>query len=150
MWDYPRPPRLEKVDQRVVIEADGLVVADTTSAYRVLETASPPTFYLPPGDVRMDLLALSGNESICEWKGRAVYHDLLIDGSHRRDVAWSYPDPFPEFEAIMDYLGFYPGRVDRCRVGEWVVSPQPGGFYAGWVTPDIVGPFKGDPGTGGW
>lgn len=150
VWDYPRPPRLEPVAQPVTVEHRGKVIAATHDALRVVETASPPTYYIPRMHVRMEWLNASGRISFCEWKGHAVYWSLDMDGAVVEDVAWSYPMPTPSFAELRDCLAFYAGRVDHCRVGTHVVTPQPGGFYGGWVTPDIVGPFKGEPGTESW
>jgi uncharacterized protein (DUF427 family) len=150
VWDYPRPPRVEAVADRVRVEALGLVVGDTVRALRVLETASPPAFYVPREDVRLDLLVRSTRTSVCEWKGAATYWSLVVDGTTVRDVAWSYEAPNPGYEPIAGALAFYAGRVDAAWVGDERVTPQPGDFYGGWVTSRIVGPFKGDPGTFGW
>lgn len=150
VWDYPRPPRLERVTKRVTVAFAGVVVADTTNAVRVLETASPPTYYLPPADVRTDLLQPVAGRTMCEWKGLASYFDLRVDGTVSRRAAWLYADPVEAFAALRGYVAFYAGRVDRCTVGEATVEPQAGDFYGGWVTPEILGPFKGDPGTLGW
>jgi uncharacterized protein (DUF427 family) len=150
-WDYPRPPAVVPSTRRVVVEHRGIVVADSTRALRVLETAGAPTWYLPPEDVRMDLLAMSGGRTtVCEWKGTARYLDLILAGDVSPRVAWTYPDPRPGFEAIRGHLAFYASRVDRATVDGDRVRPQPGGFYGGWVTDDVVGPFKGEPGTEGW
>ena len=116
---------------------------------RVLETASPPVFYLPPDDVRTELLARERGRSMCEWKGPATYWSLKADGREVSHCAWSYERPFPEFTEIRGYLSFYPSKLE-CYVDGHRVEPQPGGFYGGWVTPEVVGPFKGEPGTGGW
>jgi uncharacterized protein (DUF427 family) len=152
VWNYPRPPRLERVTKRIRIISGGLTLADTTNAYRVLETSHPPTYYLPPEDIRMDLLKPSQGSSICEWKGAARYHAFRTNGI---EVAWSYPNPTRDFAPIKDHLGFYAARVvlqdgDGCFVGDEHVTPQPGEFYGGWITTDIVGPFKGEPGSWGW
>ncbi len=148
VWDYPRPPRLELDPRLVRVLYRGTVIAETRRAYRVLETASPPTFYLPPEDVKVPLVAATGS-SMCEWKGAASYWSVQLPDAQLQNVAWSYADPFPEFGAIRDYVSFYPARVE-CYVDDHRVKPQPGGFYGGWVTPEVVGPFKGEPGTGGW
>ncbi len=150
VWDYPRPPRLETVSKRIQIISAGLLLADTTRAYRVLETSHPPVYYLPPADIRMERLQSSGGSSFCEWKGAARYYAL-----NGTDVAWYYSDPSRGFEAIAGYLAFYAGRValqdgDGCFVDGERVTPQPGGFYGGWITADVVGPFKGIPGSMGW
>ena len=150
VWDYPRPPRLEPTPRLVEIRFNNEVVARTTGAYRVLETSHPPTFYIPPVDVVSQFLDRSSRASFCEWKGRARYHGLKVGDRRSPDVAWSYPDPAPAFALIRDYLAFYPSRVDQCTVDGEVVHSQPGDFYGGWITSEVIGPFKGDPGTMGW
>ena len=149
VWDYPRPPRICRDDRLVEVKVGDVVVASTTEATRVLETASPPTFYLPPSSIDFDLLERARGSSHCEWKGMAVYWDVVVAGDRLSSVAWSYPDPYPEFESLRDHVSFYPGRI-ACFVDSQRVRPQPGRFYGGWVTSEIVGPFKGEPGTGGW
>lgn len=150
VWDYPRPPRIEADDRQVVVRRNELVVARTRDALRVLETASPPAFYLPADDVRTDLLVAAPGRSRCEWKGEAHYWSLRPpDGEVVERVAWSYPEPFPGYEEIADHLSFYPGRIE-CRVGGERVEPQPGDFYGGWMTSEIAGPVKGEPGSGDW
>jgi uncharacterized protein (DUF427 family) len=150
VWDYPRPPRIEADARTVRVEWAGLVLAETDAAVRVLETASPPTFYIPPGDVRTELLEPSWKRTMCEWKGVAGYWDARHREHHAPLVAWSYAEPTPRFEEIRDYLAFFAGRVDACYVGRERVTPQPGGFYGGWITPEVLGPFKGEPGTLHW
>jgi uncharacterized protein (DUF427 family) len=150
VWDFPRPPRVEPVPHRVRVEFGGVVIADTTAALRVCETASPPCYYLPPGDVRTEYLESSPRSSFCEWKGIARYWTVRVADCTARDAAWSYPAPTEGFEAIRDHLAFYAGPMDGCWVGEHRVEPQPGRFYGGWITPELVGPFKGEPGTQGW
>jgi len=150
VWDYPRPPRVEPVSKRIRIFFGGVVIADTIAARRVLETSHPPVYYLPPGDVRRRYLSPSPGSSWCEWKGEARYFDLELNGRHARRVAWSYPYPAPGFVEIKDFFAFYAGPMDLCLVGDERASPQPGGFYGGWITPEITGPFKGSPGTQDW
>ncbi len=150
VWDYPRPPRLEPTTARLVVVHGGVVIADTTAGFRVLETSQPPAFYLPPDDVRLDLLDPTTTRTSCEWKGIATYWTVRGAGEPAIDAAWSYPDPTPAFTAIAGYLAFYPQRVDRCTVDGEVVAPNEGGFYGGWVTSSVVGPFKGGPGTAAW
>ena len=140
VWDYPRPPRLERDFRRIVVSHQGRILAQTSRSLRLLETAGPPTFYLPRADVQMDLLEPNASRSICEWKGLAVGFDLRAGP---RDVAWSYPCPFPEYEDLAGWLAFYPGRVE-CFVADERVRAQPGGYYGGWITQEIVGPFKGE------
>jgi uncharacterized protein (DUF427 family) len=138
------------VAERVRVEAAGITIADTTRAVRVLETASPPAYYIPAEDVRLDLLERSRTASTCEWKGAATYRTLRAGTHLVRDIAWAYEDPKAGYEAIRGHLAFYAGRVDAAWVGDERVTPQPGDYYGGWVTSRIVGPFKGDPGTFGW
>jgi uncharacterized protein (DUF427 family) len=150
VWDYPRPPRLEPSDRRIRVVAAGVAIADTRRALRILETSHPPTYYLPPNDVRVDLLRPSERSSFCEFKGCALYYDLLIDDELIENCAWTYPEPMPRYAALVDHLAFFAGLVDECWVDDERARPQPGGFYGGWITSDLDGPFKGDPGTSGW
>jgi uncharacterized protein (DUF427 family) len=150
VWDYPRPPRIEAVRDRIRVVVDGVVVADSRRAVRVLETSHPPTYYVPREDVRTDLLSPGHGRTVCEWKGVATYHALTIGDRHIDDVAWSYEEPSQGFAAIAGHLAFYPGRVDEAWVGDERVTAQAGGFYGGWITPWLRGPFKGEPGTLGW
>jgi uncharacterized protein (DUF427 family) len=149
VWDYPRPPRIHLDPRRVQVSSAGVTIADSRNTIRVLETASPPVFYLPMSDVRMEFLALSPTSTLCEWKGRAAYWSVNVGGRTIPDAAWGYPEPFGGFESMANYVSFYPGKLE-CHVDTERVGPQPGGFYGGWVTNEIVGPFKGEPGTGSW
>ena len=150
-WDYPRPPRVEPVPQRVWVVIDGETVADSVRALRVLETASPPVYYVPRADVAMGRLTRNHHSTTCEWKGRATYWTWQGPGGRRiDDVAWSYEAPAPGYEAIAGCLAFYASRVDEAWVGDERARPQAGGFYGGWITTWVVGPFKGEPGTSGW
>lgn len=150
VWDYPRPPRLEPTEELVEVEFGGRVIARTTRALRVLETSHPPTYYLPVEDVEPGVLRPASGTSVCEWKGRAVYFDVLAGDQVAERAAWSYPDPTTAFGALREHVALYPGRMDRCLVDGEVVRPQPGRFYGGWITTRIVGPFKGEPGTMLW
>lgn len=150
VWDYPRPAIAERIARHIRIEHRGVMVADTRAAVRTLETSHPPSYYLPPADIAPGLLRLSSRRSFCEWKGEAVYHDLVIDGERLRDVAWSYPDPSAAFRALRDHVAFYAGPLDRCTVDGALVTPQAGGFYGGWITADLTGPFKGVAGSQWW
>ncbi|MBK8259361.1 MAG: DUF427 domain-containing protein [Polyangiaceae bacterium] len=150
VWDYPRPPRVELVSKRLRVVFAGVTLVDSTRAVRVLETSHPPVYYFPPADVRMDLLIPNARTSFCEWKGVAEYRDVCVGDRVEAAAAWVYTNPTPGFEAIRGFPAFYPARMDACYVGEERARPQPGSFYAGWITNDIVGPFKGEPGTMGW
>lgn len=150
VWDYPRPPRVEPVSERVRVTVGGVAVADTTRALRVLETAGAPVYYVPREDVRTDLLRASTTRSHCEWKGVATYWSIELQDRRTVDAAWSYERPSPGFEAIAGHLAFYAAKVDEAWVGDERATPQPGGFYGGWLTSRIVGPVKGDPGSWGW
>jgi len=150
VWDYPRPPRVERVVKPVRVEYAGVTVAETVRALRVCETASPPAYYVPLEDVRHGVLEPSGRTSLCEWKGVAQYWSVRVDARVTANAAWSYPMPLKGFEPLKDYVAFFAGRVDACYVGDEQVRPQPGGFYGGWITTELVGPFKGEPGTEGW
>ena len=150
VWDYPRPPRVEPTDELVEVVLGGEVVARTTEALRVLETSHPPTYYLPRSEYADGVLQPTGGASFCEWKGHAAYFDLVAGGRKAERAGWTYPDPSPGFEVIRDHVAVMPGLVDECRVDGERVTPQTGGFYGGWITSRVRGPFKGDPGTTFW
>ncbi len=150
VWRYPRPPIAERSDRHIRIEHRGVVVAETRAAIRTLETSHPPSWYLPPDTIAPDLLRRSDRRSFCEWKGDATYWHLLVGDVLLRDVGWSYLDPAPPFAVLRDHIAFYAAPFDRCTVDGEPVIPQPGGFYGGWITSDVVGPFKGVPGSMGW
>jgi uncharacterized protein (DUF427 family) len=150
-WDYPRPPVAEPSARFVRIEHAGVVVAESRRTIRILETAGAPVWYMPPADVRTELLRpVRGHRSFCEWKGEATYFDLVVGEITSARAAWTYVNPMHGYEAIAGYLAFYASRVDAALVDGERARPQPGGFYGGWVTDDVVGPFKGEPGTEGW
>ncbi len=150
VWDYPRPPRIEDTSKNIRVIFNGVVVAETYRAKRVLETSHPPVYYIPPEDIKMEYLMRASRTSFCEWKGRAAYYTLSVGDKQAENAAWYYPDPTPGFEAIKGHLAFYPHLMDACYVDGERVQAQAGGFYGGWITNDIVGPFKGEPGTWGW
>lgn len=150
VWDYPRPPRREKTSKRLQVIFAGQTVADTRRAWRVLETSHPPVYYLPPEDINMDLLREAGGGSWCEWKGQATYYDVVVGERVAHQAAWTYRRPAAAFIGIKDHQAFYAWAMDACLVDGEEARPQPGRFYGGWITDDVVGPFKGEPGTSGW
>jgi len=145
VWDYPRPPRVERTRERVTVSLAGELIAESTDALRVVETSHPPAYYIPFADIAMAALTPSSATSWCEFKGRARYWDA----TGVRSVGWSYPQPSGGYEMLREHLAFYPGRV-QARVDDEPVISQPGDFYGGWITSRIRGPFKGGPGTSGW
>jgi uncharacterized protein (DUF427 family) len=150
VWDYPRPPRLEDFAGLIRIRFGGVLIVETRAAKRVLETSHPPTYYLPMQDIAVKYLKKAAGESFCEWKGMAQYFSLVVEDRTAPNVAWYYPTPSPEFAALKNHVAFYSAPMDECTVNGEDVTPQPGGFYGGWVTSNVVGPFKGEPGTMGW
>jgi uncharacterized protein (DUF427 family) len=146
VWDYPRPPRVEKMTERIRIRLDGVTVVDTTDAVRVLETSHPPVYYLPRSAFPDGVLQPAQGASFCEFKGAAKY---LSVGSAERS-AWYYPTPSRGYELLVDRVAVYPSAMDECEVAGEVVTAQAGDFYGGWITSKVVGPFKGEPGTLGW
>ena len=150
VWDYPRPPRMEDVEKKIKVVFGSVTVAYTMRGKRVLETSHPPVYYVPPEDIRMEHLELVEGTTYCEWKGPARYYDLVTEERREERAAWFYPKPVPDFAALKDYVAFYPSRMDGCWVGGEKVESQAGDFYGGWITPEIVGPFKGASGTWGW
>jgi uncharacterized protein (DUF427 family) len=150
VWDYPRPPRVEPSSATVEIILGGVVIARTDRSIRVLETSHPPTHYLPVTAFSPGVLVPTDGASWCEWKGEASYLDLVAGNRRARRAAWTHTDPTPPFHAIAGMVAVMPGVVDRCLLDGEVVTPQPGGFYGGWITSRVAGPFKGGPGSFGW
>ncbi len=150
VWDYPRPPRLEPVRKRIEISFAGMRIVDAPDCFRVLETSHPPVYYIAPAFVAPGVLRSAAGSSICEWKGRADYFDVTANGRIAARAAWRYQTPTAAFAAIAGFCAFYAGLMDHCSVDGETVTPQPGGFYGGWITTGIVGPFKGEPGSMGW
>ena len=150
VWDYPRPPRVERATRPLRVVLGGETIADTLSGWRVLETSHPPVYYFPPTDIRSGALAAAPGGSVCEWKGSATYFDVVSGGARIQAAAWSYHEPTDAFLPIRHHVAFYPKDMDECFVDDEPARPQPGGFYGGWITSEIVGPFKGEPGTQGW
>jgi uncharacterized protein (DUF427 family) len=150
VWDYPRPPSAEVSGRRVVVELGGRVIATTDRAVRVCETSHPPVYYVPREDVADGVLQRASGSSWCEWKGAATYWDAVVDGRRHPSVGWSYEDPVDRYAHLRGAIAFYPSRVDRALVDGETVRAQAGDFYGGWITDEVVGPFKGEPGTLGW
>jgi uncharacterized protein (DUF427 family) len=150
VWDYPRPPRVEPVAERLRVELAGALVADTTRGWRVLETSHPPVYYLPLDDCAAGALDPASHRTFCEYKGLASYYTVRAGRRVELDAAWGYPEPAPGYEALTGTVAFYCTRMDACYVGDERAEPQPGDFYGGWVTSRVVGPFKGGPGSRHW
>jgi uncharacterized protein (DUF427 family) len=150
VWDYPRPPRLESFEGSITIELGGEVIASTQRGFRVLETSHPPTYYLPADAFAAGVLRPAAGSSWCEWKGAASYFDLVTTSRTAAHAAWTYPSPTAGFEPLAGAVAVMAASVDRCTVNGETVVPQPGGFYGGWITSWVVGPFKGVPGSAGW
>ena len=150
VWDYPRPPRLEDSSKHIQIQLNGVMLADTRRAKRVLETSHPPVYYISPEDIQMEYLHCTDRATFCEWKGRAAYYTVIVGDRREENVAWTYPTPTERFADLKDYIAFYPSRMDACYVDGEQVQAQAGDFYGGWITKEIVGPFKGAAGTWGW
>ncbi len=150
VWDYPRPPRLEDSSRHIQIIFNNTIIADTRRAKRVLETSHPPSYYIPPEDIQMQYLIQTPRSTFCEWKGQAGYYSVVVGERRADSAAWFYTNPTPGFIGIKGYVSFYPSRMDTCTIDGEVVQAQAGDFYGGWITQDIVGPFKGGTGTWGW
>lgn len=150
VWDYPRPPRLESSAKRIQVIFNGIAIADSQRTQRVLETSHPPVYYIPPEDIKIEYLVPAKQQSFCEWKGVSGYYTIVVGDKQAINAAWYYSDPTPAFASIKDYVAFYASRLDACYVDGEKVTPQPGDFYGGWITSDIVGPFKGAPGSWQW
>ncbi len=148
--DYPRPPRLEASSRHVRVWFGGVCIADSLACWRVLETFHPPTWYVPAEAVRRDLLHIAPRQSFCEYKGVAHYVNLTLGQRSSDQCGWLYPAPRAPYQALAGAIAFYPGRVDACDIDGEVVRPQPGDYYGGWITAELIGPFKGEPGTEHW
>jgi uncharacterized protein (DUF427 family) len=150
VWDYPRPPRLEASKKHIQVVFNGVVIADTHRALRILETSHPPVYYIPPEDVQLQYLTPTLRTTFCEWKGAASYYTIVVGDKTIPNAAWYYRHPTSPYQPLANYIAFYPAKMDACYVDNEPVQPQPGDFYGGWITSDIVGPFKGEAGTSGW
>jgi uncharacterized protein (DUF427 family) len=150
VWEYPRPPRVERTSERVVVRLGGVTIAETSSALRVLETSHPPVYYLPITAFVPGALRLAPGGSLCEFKGAAEYFDVSGGGVVAERAAWGYRAPWAGFEVLAGHVAVYPGAMDSCEVDDEIVVAQEGDFYGGWITSRVVGPFKGAPGTLGW
>jgi uncharacterized protein (DUF427 family) len=150
VWDYPRPPRLEGSDKHIQIQFNGVMIADTRRAKRVLETSHPPVYYIPLEDMQQEYLQQTSRSTFCEWKGSASYYTISVGDQVAENAAWFYPSPTAAFADIQNAVAVYPSRMEVCYVDGETVQSQPGDFYGGWITQDIVGPFKGGMGTWGW
>ncbi len=150
VWDYPRPPALENSDKHIEVFFNDILIADSSEVKRVVETSGPPVYYVPEADIEMKYLFESTHRTLCEWKGVASYYDIAVHDKRALNAAWHYPEPTRGFESIKGYIAFYAQLMDACFVDGEIVKPQHGTFYGGWITSDIVGPFKGEPGTEGW
>jgi uncharacterized protein (DUF427 family) len=147
VWDYPRPPRLEDTTKHIQVIFNSVVIADTRRAKRILETSHQPVYYIPPADIKMEYLSESSRTTFCEFKGQASYYTIGVNGKSVPNGAWYYPRPSKGYASIANYVAFYPGKLDACYVDGERVQAQEGDFYGGWITSEIVGPFKGEPGT---
>ncbi|GLV57500.1 hypothetical protein KDH_43360 [Dictyobacter sp. S3.2.2.5] len=150
VWDYPRPPRLEDSSKLIEVMFNGEVIARSQRAKRILETSHPPVYYIPPEDIKMEYFTSTDRHSYCEWKGMASYYTITVMDRSVPNGAWYYPQPTAGYEGITGYIAIYPSRMDACYVEGEQVQAQEGDFYGGWITHDIVGPFKGGRGSAGW
>ena len=150
VWDYPRPAVARACSAHVVIEHRGQIIADTRRSVQTLETSHPPSYYIHPEDIAPGALRRASGSSLCEWKGAAAYWDVVVDGEVLQQVGWCYPKPTLKFAMLAGFIAFYAAPFDRCSVDGETVIPQAGGFYGGWITSKVAGPFKGGPGSRGW
>ena len=150
VWNYPRPPKVEECDKEIRVIFNGAEIAHSSQTQRVLETSHPPVYYIPQQDIRMECLEPISGTTYCEWKGQAKYYDVILNDQRATKAAWCYLDPTESFRAITGNIAFYAHKMGTCFVGNERVDAQQGGFYGGWITSDIVGPFKGKPGSAGW
>jgi len=147
VWDYPLPPAIENCTKHIKVICTGTIIADTTRSKRVLEKGNPPVYYIPPEHVKKQFLSPAVNKTMCEWKGEACYFHLNIGNKQVRYACWYYPEPVDKFKELKNYIAFYPQKMDECFVDKELVTPQPGKYYGGWITKNIIGPFKGEEGV---
>ncbi|NES20567.1 MAG: DUF427 domain-containing protein [Symploca sp. SIO3E6] len=150
VWDYPRPAKWEDINKQIKVIFNDVVLAQTQRAKRVLETSHPPSYYIPAEDIKLEYLTETSRKTFCEWKGWCLHYKVSVGQKQVNYGAWRYFKPSPNFVSIQEYYSFYPRLMDACYVDDELVIPQAGNIYAGWITSDIVGPFKGEPGTMGW
>lgn len=151
VWDYPRPPRIERSPKKIEVVFNGVTIAESQNTYRILETSHPPVYYIPPKDIQTECLQPgTANRSFCEWKGFAHYYNVVVGDKQVINAAWYYAQPNPLYAEIKNYVAFYSSKMDACYVDSEKVMSQAGDFYGGWITSDIVGPFKGEAGSWGW
>ncbi len=156
VWDYPRPPQVEDSEKKIKVVFGGVTLAYTSRAKRVLETSHPPVYYIPSEDIRMEYLMPTDKTTFCEWKGQARYYDISTrdeiteEEKSESAAAWCYPAPTPPYADLKDYVAFYPSKMDACWVDGEKARAQAGDFYGGWISSEVVGPFKGGSGTGSW
>jgi uncharacterized protein (DUF427 family) len=150
VWDYPRPPKVEDTNRHIRIVFNGVTIAETRQAKRVLETSHPPVYYIPPQDIKRQYLQRTDHSTWCEWKGQASYYTVTVGDQQARNGAWVYLQPVPDYISLKDHVAFYPSRMEACYIDDERVQAQPGDFYGGWITKEIVGPFKGGSGSQGW
>ncbi|MEA5419871.1 DUF427 domain-containing protein [Spirulina sp. CCNP1310] len=150
VWHYPRPAIVQPSAKRIQVICNGVEIADSSRTHRVLETSHPPAYYIPIADIQMDYFTPTDQQSFCEWKGWARYYTITVRDQVLVNAAWQYPEPTPNFAVIAEAIALYPGRMEACYVDGERVQAQAGDFYGGWITADIVGPFKGGAGTWGW
>lgn len=148
--DYPRPPAIELFSGALRIDFGGRIICKTNTAWRVLETFHPPTYYIAMDAFAEGVLVPAQGSSMCEWKGQAAYFDVVASGKKAPRAAWTYRRPAPRFAALKDHVAVYAEPMDACFIDGETVEPQPGNFYGGWKTSWITGPIKGAPGTTHW
>lgn len=150
VWDYPRPPRLEDSNKHIQVIFNGIIIADTKRSKRILETSHPPVYYIPPEDIKVEYLHPGSRTTFCEFKGQASYYTITVNDKSVPNGAWYYPRPSKGYENLTNFIAFYPGKMDACYVDGERVQTQEGDFYGGWISSQVVGPFKGGLGTSGW
>ena len=150
VWDYPRPAILQDTDKHIKVIFNDIILAETHQAKRVLETSHPPSYYIPAEDFKAEYLIATPRKTMCEWKGICQYYDVSVGDKYVNNAVWKYIQTTPSFSSIQEYYGLYVSLMDACYVNDELVKAQTGDFYGGWITTDIVGPFKGEPGTWGW
>jgi len=130
IFAHPRDPyhRVDVIEstRQVRLVINGQTVAETNRPRLLFETTHPTRYYIPPEDVRMELLTPTDRHTRCPYKGQASYWAAKVGDTQLADIVWSYPDPIPECPKIKGYLSFFNEKVDISVDGQLQERPITG------------------------